>query len=132
MELRIQQLRKRKGVTQVELAHACETTQQQIAKIESGLIDLKISTLQKIAKALDCEIHNLFYTKEEFLNDVLAVIKNQKVDLKKVLLVREDYFQQPHQLHLKHRHQPILQSRRGLYQLVFFPEAYLSFQIFWF
>ncbi len=87
MELRIQQLRKRKGVTQVELAHACETTQQQIAKIESGLIDLKISTLQKIAKALDCEIPNLFYTKEEFLNDVLAVIKNQKVDLKKVSIL---------------------------------------------
>lgn len=70
----MQIIRKEKGLTQAELAKLCETTQQQIAKIEGGLVDPKLSTLRKIAESLEVDISNLFYSKAEFvrlLNDLI-------------------------------------------------------------
>lgn len=81
MELRIQQIRKQRGITQAELARECDTTQQQIAKIESGLVDLKISTLRRIAKALSCQLPELFYTRKQFFTDVTSVVKSQKINI---------------------------------------------------
>lgn len=81
MELRIQQIRKQRGITQADLARTCETTQQQIAKIESGLVDLKLSTLRRIASALSCQLPNLFYTRKQFFNDVTNVVRSQKVNI---------------------------------------------------
>ncbi len=81
MELRIQQIRKQRGITQADLARTCETTQQQIAKIESGLVDLKLSTLRRIASALSCQLPDLFYTRKQFFNDVTNVVRSQKVNI---------------------------------------------------
>jgi len=79
IDLRIVQWRKKRGMTQTELAEKCKTTQQTIAKIEMGTVDPKLTTIQKIADALDCDIVDLFYTREEFAKDVNDVA--QKLDL---------------------------------------------------
>jgi predicted transcriptional regulator len=65
MKLRITQLRKKQDVTQKRLAKLCTTTQQQIAKIENGHVDLKLSTLNRLAEALKCEVKDLFYSKPQ-------------------------------------------------------------------
>jgi transcriptional regulator with XRE-family HTH domain len=87
MELRIAQLRKAKGMTQKDLAELCATTQQQIAKIETGTVDPQLSTIKRIAGALGCEVPDLFYTRDEFLREVNAVIKENKLQFKKVSLL---------------------------------------------
>jgi transcriptional regulator with XRE-family HTH domain len=76
--------RKKNGLTQSELAEKCHTTQQTIAKIEQGVVDPKLSTLEKIADALGCEVTDLFYRKTEFANRVNDVVGRLKLNLRKV------------------------------------------------
>jgi len=73
--MKIYQIRKKKGMTQDELAKASGTTQQQIAKIEKDLVDPKLSTLRKIAKALNCEVQALLWSKADFLRELNWVVK---------------------------------------------------------
>lgn len=79
-------LRKNKNLTQTDLAKACETTQQQIAKIEKGLVDPKLSTLRKIAKSLGVEIGELFYTRIEFLKLLNDLIVEEDLTSKRIAL----------------------------------------------
>jgi DNA-binding transcriptional regulator YiaG len=52
--------RLRKGLSQVQLSVILETSQAQVAKIESGRVDLQHSTLIKLAQALDVDANTLF------------------------------------------------------------------------
>lgn len=60
LALRLKQLRKEKKITQEELAYRSELTLSQIARIETVKINPTVSTLFRIAKALDVEIAELF------------------------------------------------------------------------
>jgi DNA-binding XRE family transcriptional regulator len=84
LNLRVMQIRKNLKITQTELALKCKTTQQTIAKIEQGVVDPKLFTLQKIAEALDCELTDLFYTREHFAADVNEIVKNLGLNLNKL------------------------------------------------
>ena len=77
--MKIARLRKFLGITQAELAERCETSQQQIAKIEGGVVDPRLSTLRRIAEALGCEVADLFYTSDQFLEDIVAVIREHQI-----------------------------------------------------
>jgi len=81
--MKMMQIRKKRGITQAELAELCHTTQQTIAKIEKGFVDPKLSTLHKIAEALNCEPGELLFSKAEFVSQINSVIKEHQVDLKK-------------------------------------------------
>lgn len=98
--MKIALLRKEKGITQAELASTCGTTQQQVAKIEGGVVDPRLSTLRAIAIALGCELKDLFFTREEFLSEVRGVARAHRLDLSKIKLVALN------QLCLKERHIP--------------------------
>ncbi len=86
--MKIVQLRKLKKLSQADLARSCDTTQQQIAKIEGGIVDPRLSTLRRITAALDCELRDIFYSREEFLAEINAVVQERKVDLQKIRLVQ--------------------------------------------
>ncbi len=75
--VKISQIRKKMDLSQTELALMCDTTQQQIAKIEGAVVDPKLSTLRKIAEALEVEIGDLFYTKREFVEEVNDFLINE-------------------------------------------------------
>jgi transcriptional regulator with XRE-family HTH domain len=75
--MKIIKVRKAKGITQAELAERCGTTQQQIARIENGSVDPRLSTLQRIAEALGCELPDLLYTRKEFLREIRDVAASQ-------------------------------------------------------
>ena len=75
--MKITQMRKAKGITQAALSDLCETTQQQIARIENGAVDPRLGTLRRIADALECELPDLFFTREEFLLTVRDVASSQ-------------------------------------------------------
>jgi transcriptional regulator with XRE-family HTH domain len=49
-------LRNQLGLTQKELAQRAGTHQTRISKIESSEMDIRLSTLTKIAEALECQV----------------------------------------------------------------------------
>lgn len=57
---RIRELRKNKGVSQLELAYDMDMSMNTISGIELGKISPKIDTLKKIAQKLDIDISELF------------------------------------------------------------------------
>jgi transcriptional regulator with XRE-family HTH domain len=50
---RIRDIRKKRNLTQVELGVKCDNYAEQIGRIERGQLNVSISTLNVIAKALD-------------------------------------------------------------------------------
>ncbi len=56
----ILQLRKRKKLSQKELAHKLDTTQSVVARMESGNQNFSIATLEKIADALGSHLNISF------------------------------------------------------------------------
>lgn len=52
----IRELRKQRGMTQVELAERAGTTQGHIARIECGRYTLTMAVLSRLADALDVEL----------------------------------------------------------------------------
>ena len=64
--LRIQQIRRSKGITQMELSYRCEMERSNMRRIESGGTNPTILTLRKIASALGVEI-------DEILKEVQAI-----------------------------------------------------------
>ena len=85
--MKITSIRKLQGLSQADLAKLCDTTQQQIAKIEVGTVDPKLSTLMKIADALNVEVKELFYTKKEFEKDINHLILQEGLDKKRIALL---------------------------------------------
>ncbi|MCX6741459.1 MAG: helix-turn-helix transcriptional regulator, partial [Candidatus Parcubacteria bacterium] len=57
------QTRKKKKMSQAELAKKIGTTQSNLARMEAGNQNFTMATLQKIAKALDCELKIEFCSK---------------------------------------------------------------------
>ena len=57
---RLKQLRSDKKITQEELAYRSELTLSQIARIETVKINPTVSTMFRIAKALDVSLSELF------------------------------------------------------------------------
>ena len=58
-ENKLKSIRVLKGITQKGLAKTLNITPQYLSKIESGKIDIKLSMLKEIAKALDVSIFDL-------------------------------------------------------------------------
>ena len=64
--LRIQQIRRSKGITQMELSYRCEMERSNMRRIEAGGTNPTILTLRKIASALGVEM-------DEILKEVQAI-----------------------------------------------------------
>lgn len=56
---RVRMIRKRKGITQTELAAAMRVAQSHMSKIEGNIVAPKPETILKIAKALDVPLSEL-------------------------------------------------------------------------
>lgn len=56
---RVRMIRKRKGITQTELAAAMHVAQSHMSKIEGNVVAPKAETILKIAKALDVPVSEL-------------------------------------------------------------------------
>ncbi len=56
----ILKLRKKKKMSQLELAKKIGTKQSNIARIEAGQQNFSVDTLEKIADALDCQLNISF------------------------------------------------------------------------
>lgn len=77
--LRIKELRKKRGLTQEELAEKAEISPPSVSKIESGIFHPSEENLEKIAQILNVEIYELylfngFKPKEELKEDLHKTI----------------------------------------------------------
>lgn len=71
--LKIKELRKRKGLTQEELAELIQMEQNSISVMESGRNFPTLGTLEKIAKVLDVNLSDFFdYDYIEDIDDIKA------------------------------------------------------------
>lgn len=63
--LKIKQLRKDKGISQIDLADLCDFEKSNMARIEAGKTNLTVRTLLKISIALKVSIVDLLSTQTE-------------------------------------------------------------------
>ena len=85
--MKIAALRRDRGLTQAHLAQLCETTQQQIAKIENGTVDPRLSTMRRLAEALNCDLPDIFWTKVNFVEAINSSVAQNKINLKTATLI---------------------------------------------
>ena len=84
---RIRELRKNKGVSQLELAYDMDMSMNTISGIELGKISPKIDTLKKIAQKLDIDISELFDFSEHAPKD--KVIRKKVEEITRKLLPQD-------------------------------------------
>jgi HTH-type transcriptional regulator / antitoxin HipB len=64
----LRQARERAGITQRELAERLGCTQPAISQTEAGGASLSVSTLQRFADALGCEVQLAIVSRDQALN----------------------------------------------------------------
>ena len=78
--IRIKEIRRNKGLTQKQLGEKCHIAESTIRRYESGNLNPKIETLQKIADALGCDILDLMEIEvEPITTDKMANLLNISV-----------------------------------------------------
>jgi len=79
----VQLIRKALGMTQTQLAGRCGIRQNMVARIESDLtIDLRLSTLRKLAKGLGCDLSARFVPEVE----IEKVLDQKSLELARKLI----------------------------------------------
>jgi ribosome-binding protein aMBF1 (putative translation factor) len=58
-------LREQRGWTQRQLADRAGMKQPQLARLETGQVEPKLDTLQRLAKAMGCDVHVTFQPAEQ-------------------------------------------------------------------
>ena len=80
----IREARKRRGLTQNELAQRLGTTQSAIARLESGKSDARLGTVLAVVRACDLDLHlslaELDRDHRRLLDDSLALTPLQRID----------------------------------------------------
>ncbi|MDW0110535.1 helix-turn-helix transcriptional regulator [Sporosarcina aquimarina] len=66
---RLKELRARRNCTQIELAKQAGVTRQTIGFIEKGEFSPSVTLSLKLAKALDCDINEIFWLEGEIDNE---------------------------------------------------------------
>jgi len=91
MGLRLKDLRRKRGLSQTELAKLVGVTPSTISQVESNFIYPSVPTLLKIAEVLYVEISSLFQSKAEPSNRIVFP-ETQSVDVKIPNLPEESIF----------------------------------------
>lgn len=60
MKNQIAEIRKDKGLTQIQLAVRCNVSQQSISKIEKGVITPSLAVALQLSQVLNCTVDDLF------------------------------------------------------------------------
>ena len=83
---RIQEFRKKKGITQEELAEVIDISPHYLSALERGLYNIKLETLVKILNYLDCSADEIFC---DVVNRSYAVTSNRLSERMKKLPIEE-------------------------------------------
>lgn len=86
----IRRLRKKAGLSQRELAKLAGVSQSLIAKIEKGEINPRVSTLEKILRALYSRLETKQRTAKDYMNYPVVTIKPE-TPIKDIVLIMDKY-----------------------------------------
>lgn len=91
----IRTMRTRLGLTQAQLAELAGVSQAYIAKIEAGTVDPRISTLEKISKALEraTTMEKRVTVEQIMASPIITVKPNDKIE-KAIRLMESNYISQ--------------------------------------
>ncbi len=86
---KVKRIRKKKNLTQEQLAELIDISPRNLSKIEVGECFVKAETLEKILKALDISTEDLFAAdhikeSEELINQIYNILDTVKNDNKKL------------------------------------------------
>lgn len=81
----IKRIRKEKGISQEKLAEACNTATSYIGLMEIYRNTPKLSTIERIAKALDVDPLELFKRKNQYPNEKQAEFQKKKREIMAVM-----------------------------------------------
>lgn len=85
----VYKLRSAKGYSQEELADRAGIARTQITRMEAGTLNPTLSTLQKMASALDCEVRDLFLSSaDEASAEEIVALYSQLNDAQRAEAVR--------------------------------------------
>lgn len=87
---RIRELRKLKGISQLDLAYDMDMSMNTISGIELGKISPKIDTLKKISKKLNINISELFEFSDSQYKD--KIVRKKVEEISRDLLARDKDF----------------------------------------
>ena len=73
--LRLKELRNKKGITQYQLAEIVDIDPKHISHIETGKSFPKADLIEKLAKALDIDYKNLFFSTDNTKNHRILLNK---------------------------------------------------------
>ncbi len=76
----LETIRKRKGVTQTELAQKLGLPQSSIARVESGKVDTRLSRFVELARALDYEVVLMPKESVQTLQALLKILPDTQLD----------------------------------------------------
>jgi predicted transcriptional regulator len=91
----VKRLRKKVGLTQTELAEKAGVSQSLIARIESGSVDPRLSTLQKILNAMQAANKESLTAKDIMFTPVITIDSNAQVLEATELMRNKDISQLP-------------------------------------
>jgi transcriptional regulator with XRE-family HTH domain len=119
--MKLKWIRKNRGISQRELAEKSGATQQQIALIENGRSDPRLSTLNKISTALGIDLKDLFFNKIEFITTLNKLIMEKELSenltLKKLNFMISEYGIDPYEPFWEEvywdKHEKLIKSRRS-------------------
>jgi transcriptional regulator with XRE-family HTH domain len=89
MKIRIKEIRERKGITQEEFAKKIGASQSKANHIENGNRRIKIDEAEKIAKALESTVTEVFF--DETSSDIISFPKLQKERLLQIIETVETF-----------------------------------------
>lgn len=89
---RIKELRKRKKLTQEQLAEMLDLSQNAMSYIETGENFLSAETLQKLLIALDISIEDLFHIEHlqpdsDLLNEIISILSQRPDKIRDVYVI---------------------------------------------
>lgn len=87
MKLRVKELRKRLGLTQIDLAEKAGVRQATISELESGAANSTLVIVEKVAIALEVTIADLFETSDRLPVDAELVRKFSQLPQEQQLLL---------------------------------------------
>lgn len=130
----IKRVRREKGLSQSELGHRVGVPQSHISKIEKGDVDIKLSSLIQIARALDLEVKLVPKKALPAVDSIVRAFPQDKTaaalsEIRKTLTFLDRLGQAPELPDKLHDHlRTINQHLQGLRTLRFGTDAYLRLQ----
>lgn len=95
MQLKLKEIRKRKKMTQKQVADRVGISQSFYTEMETGKKEINVSRLERIARVLECSVHDLISDEQDpELGKLISLLNQMPEDKKSLVLQMVETLQQ--------------------------------------